>query len=330
MSPSAFAGLAVALGLGLGLLAAILVRDVGPPSRPPNARGGLILLSNSGPGMGPDAVSLHVEIRNTGFAGVSEMHVAMQFKNPRPGLHWTLVASGQYQIAPGAPVEAFCSARATKTSANVVTCPADGSQSDPVKAYRQGGLAVADRGNLFTLEGYDGYDPTTASMIEGGLPVLATPNPLYGQVKTEFPIRVPTAASGGTDTDYALAPIGARDLGDYGDGPKLRGGVGLQEGLVQATTLAPVAPADITSVRFAVPFDLGFVNLASASPPTVSADRLEWTSRDVQAQTIRYSLHDPTKEASILRMSFWAGAIASLAASLLVLGVELILVRRRA
>lgn len=308
----------------------VLVRDIGPPEQP-STSGGLLLLTNRAPGDPADVASLRVDIEDTGFPGVSALRATIRFERPRRGLRWTLVASGQYEIPLDVPTAGFCRFRAERTSPTEVVCPVDVESGPPVVVSGDRELAVGGPDGVYGVIDYDGYEAAGSSMVRGGIPSLPAGDPAAGTAETRLPIRTPATTSAGSNTYGVLAPVGAVNLADYGSGPKLGDRrLELPTGLLDATTLEPLSEASISDVRLALPAELGFEELATARPRPVSDTRLEWTSPDIRSGPIRFVLHDPVREGRVVRRTFLGGVTGGLAAGFFVLGLELLLVRRRA
>ena len=63
---------------------ALLVHDVGPPRDKPQAKGGLLVLTDRSQMQDADAASIEVRTSPMGFDGLSEMRVIMRFDRPSP------------------------------------------------------------------------------------------------------------------------------------------------------------------------------------------------------------------------------------------------------
>lgn len=308
---------------------AILVHDVGPPSRPPAPDGGLLLLTDRSVRKNPDAASMEVHISPMGFDGLSAMRVVMRFRQPRPGLRWTLVASGQYRIPGDAPEPAYCRFRPERRSSSEVLCPVDVGLEDPAVIYPDREILATSPTGIYGIKDYDGYDAETSSLVRGGLPRYSQADPDYGTVEAAFPIRTPTKATGGSNSYGALAPVAAVNLGDFGLWPEVDSRPISEPGdLLDAVDRTSLNPADISNVQLTMDEDLGYRQVASASPPSVSSDRLQWTAPEIRSQITRYVLHDAAKEGDLLRQTFIGGVLGGLAASLFVWGLELASLRR--
>ena len=167
-------------------------------------------------------------------------------------------------------------------------------------------------------------------MVRGALPPFGPSDPDSGLVEVAFPVRTPETTTGGGDTYGALAPVAAVNLGDFGLFPKKESReIDALGDLLDAVDRTVLNSVDVSAIRLDVDSDVGFKEIASATPPTAAADALTWTSPRIREQTTRYVLHDAASEASLIRNTFIGGVIGGLAAGLLIWALELALVRRR-
>jgi hypothetical protein len=306
-----------------------LVRHAGPPNQPQRPTGGLLVLTNGGRASSDaDDVAVQVTISDTGFPGDDRIEVMLSFAHPRPGLRWTLVASGQYAVPRRAPVDAFCRAGAVDAGNNDVECPADVYKSSPVVIHGHREIAATSRDGIFKIHDYDGYQPGAASTISGGLPSDAASG--TDPVIVAWPIRDIKTAKGGSTT-WALAPIAANDY-EYGSSATRVSSRDLSSRaqFADAVTLQPLNQALVAGVSLKLQDELGFQDIAEASPQTESADRLAWSDPAMRDTGIHYVLHDPIRAGDLLRRTFIGGVLGGLAVSLFLWAVQLIIERRTA
>lgn len=319
---------AVALGLAVlfGLASVLLFGDLGSHRGVERPSGGIILataVTAEDEILPSVSASVQAEIWETGWDGISEMHLTIQFEEPRSGLRWFVIPSGQYEIAAGTPTHAHCIYYPERRREDIVECPADTGAT----RYRPGGLgSLHERSVVRISDSFDGYEDATASIIEGTLRRDALTREVPDEVDVMVPIRTPQQATAGSDTYGALAPVAAVNVGDFGTTERV--GVLPARYATDTAFLAekqsgiPLDPVDVSRITVSVRDSPEFESVAFSSPPVTSSDRLEWSNGDLRTSGMRYVLHDSLAETSLIRRSFLAGLCASLALAFLFLIFE--------
>jgi hypothetical protein len=181
----------------------------------PRANGGLLFFIAAPIGNNIRA-SVDARVDATGYQDTSRLDLTLSFHGASPGLHWFIVASGQYRPRAKTPLEAFCPGftRAHRTSAALITCDNrlfEGSQN----------VAYNSAGHIGSLDGraidrisdsLDGYVDADATVISGTLAAGAK-NP---DTRVTIPIETPTPSRIAGDEYFAYAPIAIKDQGISG------------------------------------------------------------------------------------------------------------------
>jgi hypothetical protein len=149
-----------------------LIGDLRTSRTAPTPRGGLYLLTEANEEYRDSfSADLEADIRPTGFEGLSALWLTVRFQRPAPRLQWHVVVSGQYQIPPGTPPEAYCIGRSQRLRGDIIACPVDDITGGSTNVqYRAGGLGAIDGDNVKAItDSFDGLDPSTSSVLEGRL-----------------------------------------------------------------------------------------------------------------------------------------------------------------
>ena len=269
--------------------------------------------------------SVNAELWTTGYTNISELHVTLHFSEPTIGMHWFLIPSGQYRIRPDTPTHAFCIYYPKRVDKETIKCPRDPAGT----VYRPGGLGALDEGFVKRIsDSFDGYDDPSASIIEGSITLDQSTGQPAAEVEVLVPIRSPVEAKAGSDTYGAMAPIAARNIGDFGSSGQVRpvprefANAASNKFFAERASGRPLNLLEISSVHVSVNDQPAFETLAFSSPPPTTTDRLAWSSQELRTTGIRYVLHDPLAETSLVRRSFLAGLCASAALAFVFLLIE--------
>ena len=282
----------------------------------PNPTGGILIFEKADSGSAPGSAKVTAELWETGWSGVSILRLTFDFEERTPGLHWYLIASGQYQPPPAVPVDAHCVYVAEAASDGTVRCPADEFAGAGNVRYRPGGLGAVQDGKVFAISDYDGYDDASSALVEGVLSDEA-PNDIFGDLTVNLPVSTPATTTAGSETYGALAPIAAYNLGDYGVNEELRALNAAEElhtnFFAEKISGRPIEPVPVSDVRLELREEIGFREVISARPSVASNDRLVWQDSEIRSGGVHFVLHDPLAANLQLTLTFLAGLTGSMA-----------------
>jgi hypothetical protein len=329
--------------LGLTVGAGIIAYQFAQPSLrhnlPPAATGGLLFFADTGPGSGASqrvSVDVEVDLRRTGYTGISELRVVLSFPDPSVISRWYVVASGQYRPPASAPLDAYCSHGGLATRrGSAIACGQDlGTGIGRNVEYHNGehlGVIANNDDAIRRLLDFDGYLDGDNSIITGMVSPPVPASPYHAKMILWIPVFTPSVGHSGFDVLGRLAQIGLGNYGDFGSGayiaPLSSQFAGSKSDFAITLYRHPVDPMTVSSVRYSASSLLGARHLEWAEPPTDAPNTLEWRSSPGGLPNVEFYANDPTGQGRAATGGFLAGAMASLAAAGLLLLVQQMLGR---
>jgi hypothetical protein len=310
--------------------------------RQPRAIGGLLLFVDSEETRSqivedePVAAAVDAQMWETGFPNTSLLSLSLKFANPKPGLRWYVVVSGQYNPDPGTDVNTFCVYGGTPTRmADRVRC-----RNVSLRSAIDGSTDIEYRfgdriGSIYEEEihkisdSFDGYIDGDSTVITGRL--ISSDRDSETLIHIPFPTPHHVTIAG--DELWALAPIAPFDRGDYGTAEKIRSlppqYADTSAYFASVSTGHPIDFIRLPTLSLELREGLDGRELAWASPPPDRPDVLAWsTDRGGDLGPFSFRIHDAVAQTGIARRSFLAGVFVSVGAALLVLLLEQWLTRK--
>lgn len=280
------------------------------------------------------ATAVTAKTWTTGYEGINEINLRLDFPPVLAGSRWFVVTSGQYFPDQTFDDKLFCDVGGQAIhEPNRIRCrdnPSDGSNDVEYRYDDQiGSPSGRDGPILAPIDSLIGFDADAAAVITGTVSSRAdTPTSI------SIPYRTPHESRPGGDHLVRLAPIGVTDeewgsLRPVGELATAYASIPSDFADVQSGQGLRYLP--ISSMRVDVDDDaLGDgQQITVAMPATVDPDRLRWDQQGRGIGPLLYRLHDPASETHVGVYAFAAGlAVSSGVAALFLLG-EQFLIRRQ-
>ncbi len=287
--------------------------------KPIQARGGLLFFADYTSPPHPWVVNIQSKIRPTGWTGISEIHLELQFDRATSGQRWYIVASGQYRPSAAMPLAAFCNSGAlAKRARDTISCVSGGAinGSEQIQYQFNGRLGgVGPSGNdIWSIEDFDGYLDGDATIVAGVLSDPVAPSVVW------IPFRTPLPATAGSVQYGSFGSIAAADAGDYGEVSRIRSLPEMYASTGASFAIAssgrPVEEMEAGEVALTSEESLGARQIRWADPSTATPDRLIWRN-DGGLGVMQFALQDPFVEEHLRQRAFLAGILMTLGLSAL-------------